>query len=464
MMGRGGQPQGNRSGRKGAGTNTNKKTVRAGGNDHDDSSSDAGSTRGGGGRSSEKYSKSVILGGDEKLFECIDQLTEQGASKRSKRERSLDYISDCLSGHVCTEVESHSEALQTNLIAILRKGGKMSEIQSAHDVLRALVITTGWGDQSMFDKCRLTLERAAKHGTSPESSAAAVLTLSLLCFVCSCDEVDTKMCMQLLDDMGCIADPQLLISHSNDSDFESDSESYVLINGDFVSSTSESEKEGDKQRHDPLVQEAALLAWGLLSSTVSDEYIGDEVFDRYASRFLHLLSSNSNTLRMEAGENLAILFEAREAAGAVSGNTKTDELIDQIYENLEELSVEGGAASNKKEAKLQRMAFRQIVSSVVHGMPPELKVEAELESLEFNTWAQIRQIRVLRNVLGGGLMRHLHDNESLRMGLDLGECPGDIATEYLNPVEKRLFLSPNSADSKDWTNNRNRDRMAKGVH
>jgi hypothetical protein len=464
MMHRGGQRNaGNRSGRKGAGTNANKLTVKSGTACDVKTSSRPADTPCGSGRSADKNFESKLLGGDDQFVESIDLLV--GACPR-QRERALGFITSYLATSVRTEfVESHSEELQTNLLAVLRRGGKTSEVLGAHAALRVLAITVGWGDRSMLDKCKLTLERAAKYGSQAEWCAAAVSTLSVLCFVCSCEEADAKSCLRLLEDMGVF--PNLTPSRTSDSDQDSD---HDLDSDSDLDSTEEAESDSEGQEQEdaenktedsgqlskePLVQEAALLAWGLLASTLSNEYIGDTCFQPYARLFLHQLSSPVHALRLEAGENLAILFEKREAAEQVSDNPKSDFIIDQVFEVFEDLSVEGGAATNKKEAKAQRLAFRQFVSSAVHGEAPCLNVEAESESLEFNTWAQIRQVRVMRQLLGKGFVAHIHANESLRLALDLGESPGEVVAEH-------VFLSPNSAESKEWTRNRNRERAAKG--
>lgn len=64
---------------------------------------------------------------------------------------------------------------------------------------------------------------------------------------------------------------------------------------------------------------AALSGWGLLATTVSRSWVATRMTKQHLRVFRKLLSSPDIDVRMEAGENLALLHESRIILGLVGG-------------------------------------------------------------------------------------------------------------------------------------------------
>lgn len=62
---------------------------------------------------------------------------------------------------------------------------------------------------------------------------------------------------------------------------------------------------------------AALSGWGLLATTVSRSWVATRMTKQHLRVFRELLSSSDMDVRMEAGENLALLHESRIILGLV---------------------------------------------------------------------------------------------------------------------------------------------------
>lgn len=62
---------------------------------------------------------------------------------------------------------------------------------------------------------------------------------------------------------------------------------------------------------------AALSGWGLLATTVSRSWVATRMTKQHLRAFRELLSSADMDVRMEAGENLALLHESRIILGLV---------------------------------------------------------------------------------------------------------------------------------------------------
>ncbi|CAN0518902.1 unnamed protein product, partial [Ectocarpus sp. 8 AP-2014] len=109
----------------------------------------------------------------------------------------------------------------------------------------------------------------------------AVRTLALACFICSSDDDNTSETLDLL--------------------------------ADVFSRTSDGLEVTDK------VCAAALSGWGLLATTVSRSWVATRMTKQHLRVFRELLSSPDMDVRIEAGENLALLHESRIILGLVGG-------------------------------------------------------------------------------------------------------------------------------------------------
>lgn len=86
---------------------------------------------------------------------------------------------------------------------------------------------------------------------------------------------------------------------------------------------------------------AALSGWGLLATTVSRAWVATQMMRKHLRVFRELLSSADMDVRIEAGENLALLHESRIILGLTDG-------AERIGEEEEE-EKEGGDDGERAE-------------------------------------------------------------------------------------------------------------------
>ena len=117
-----------------------------------------------------------------------------------------------------------------------------------------------------------------------------------------------------------------------------------------------------------------------------------------------LLKSNDLDLRIAGGEAIALLYElAREEEDEFYGND-----VDDLIDNLKQLSTDSQKHRAKKERRQQRSSFREILATVQDGDWPveNIKFNAR-ESLTVEGWTQKIQYDSFKSILATGTNFHL---------------------------------------------------------
>lgn len=215
-------------------------------------------------------------------------------------------------------------------------------------------------------------------------------------------------------------------------------------------------------------------AWSFLLATI-DGWANDlKNCQESITYFSTLLDKDDRSIRIAAGEALALIFEIgkfdkfSDEAKVSSDSSISKEfthiqgLKAKILNQVRDLSSEaGGKGSAKKDLNNQRSSFREILDFLEDGYPPETSVKIGGDSLNVTSWSQLIQLNFLRHFLGGGFVKHMQENEFLHdlFGFipNRKKLPGDESR--MTTSDKRLFKSPNSVVNKARTQIRNKQRM-----
>ena len=226
------------------------------------------------------------------------------------------------------------------------------------------------------------------------------------------------------------------------------------------------------EKVNPLLRAAALDSWALLATTLHDANIAagdanDDAMD--LGRGLTLLpllasclESNDVGLRSSAGECVAYIHECRLNLGLGEDEAENvterrfrrgswdgsewEVLMDEVKQRVAELSVESGHHMSKKTKKIQRAAFRDIMSTIVDDESPEEEVNFRGGKLNLTSWKEMIQLNFVRHCLQGGFQVQLMTNETLH---DIfGAILNSSAGGGMSQLEKRLFMSKQSGASK----------------
>lgn len=152
------------------------------------------------------------------------------------------------------------------------------------------------------------------------------------------------------------------------------------------------------------------------------------------------LSSNAIDVRISAGEALAVLYEL-----AVDNITQEFRFANQfqlksIFDGMAEDAVK---YHGKRDKRLQKFTFRQIVDAIFNDNPPSSKVRFnKRESLNLEGCHSKLLYDFLCHVLKGDLNTHLAKNEVLRELFDLGlvlENEDELSKDKTQKIEQVCF-------------------------
>lgn len=335
-------------------------------------------------------------GAEEKLDETIENLTEKRTTTRVEAlETLVQLLLNCLT---ISTISSRRETMVANLLGCLRKPSE-GEGSLAPRALAVMGLTLGPDQETFFLDVRSALQLLVKSGKHASTRSECLNALVTLCFVCAVEEEQTHQLMNLCE-----------------SYFNTSCPSELCL--------------------------SALYGWGLLASTRSRAYLVDDAFPQWHTVFVDMLDHADLAIRVASGENLALLFEAIHASGAVVAEQEA------ISERLLELSKESSKRTSKKERKEQRSNFREIVATVEEDVVPTLNLTIQNEPMMFESWVCIKQVNAMRNCLKTGFQEHLQFNAALRPIFNLPTIdPAGLNRKELIQ-EKRSKLAKSSDESK----------------
>lgn len=343
---------------------------------------------------------------EEQLRMYIDGLTQKSAKGRTDCLRRLH---QALSKKCIYDFITDRKMTMADGVERCMKKGKGEEAATACICLNLLLLQLGPGEESeeIYQQLRPTLVTLlADKCVSVRARSACAESLGLCTFIAGGnvdDAIDTMNCLENI--------------------FKS---SY--LKGDRTPPT-----------HNPdicALHASALTAWGLLLSIAPPGVVSD-LIDSHLSKVSELLLSKDIELRIVAGETLALIYElARE-----EDEDFEDRGMEQLCEQLKQMSTESHKYTSKKDRRQQRSSFRQIHDAIQQGASLNTCIKFGKESMVIDSWARKWQYESLCHTLGSGMNVHLQENELLRDIFQLGApIPAmAAATGRVSKFERQMY-------------------------
>lgn len=387
---------------------------------------------------------------DSMLDEAVDALYEK---RGATREKALASIIEAFNSELQHQfVEKKFATLLHQCLNSVKKGSS-KEISLASHTIGLLALTVGFGDKSqeILEESFAPLTQALKSGSESSKIASLLECLAIATFVGGKPE-ETERSMQIM---------------------------WQLVHPKQGSNVVATVKPS------AAVITAVVSAWSFLLTTVDGRALNPKDWQQSISYFSTLLDKDDRSVRIAAGEALALIFEmgslekfsegkgsSNNSAGQ-DGNKSTGGLVHvhglraKILNQVRELASEaGGKGSAKKDLNNQRNLFKDILEFLEDGYAPETSIKIGKDSLNTSTWSQLIQLSYFKHFLAGGFIKHMLENEFLQDVFGFAPSKRLGGSEHnLSGAEKRFFKSPNSALNKARTQYMNKQRMlSKGMN
>lgn len=160
-------------------------------------------------------------------------------------------------------------------------------------------------------------------------------------------------------------------------------------------------------------------------------------FHRSITNLLGLLKSSHVEVRMACGEVIVVILEC----GRLFDEDFLDAYLSDLIELTTELAKDSQRFRAKKERKLQRASFRDVLRYLEEDVTPEMLIRFGKETLEVDTWSMSVQYDRLCDIVGPGITTHLMENEFLRDILQLGAKviqPNGVPVTKQSKLERHL--------------------------
>ncbi|KAK4352186.1 hypothetical protein RND71_027704 [Anisodus tanguticus] len=378
------------------------------------------------------------------LDQCVDALYEK---RGSTREKALASIIEAFNSNIQHEfVEKKFATLLQQCLCSIKRGSS-KEIALASHVIGLLALTAGPGDKAheILEESVTPISDALKSRSDNSKISSLLECLAIITFVGGEEPEETEKSMQL---MWQVINPKL---------------------GPNVATAKPS----------PAMITAVVSCWSFLLTTMDGWTLNPKSWQGSISYFSTLLDKEDRSMRIAAGETLALVFEVGSLekfsgeSNKGSSDSSTDEanksrkllhiqgLRAKVLNQVRTLSAEaGGKGSTKKDLNNQRNTFRDILEFLEDGYSPESSTKIGGESFSTSTWAQLIQLNFLKHFLGGGFVKHMQENEFLHdvFGFKPKKKLSG-AEQHVSGTEKRMYKSPNSALNKARTQFINKQRM-----
>ncbi|XWS24122.1 hypothetical protein CRYUN_Cryun28dG0073700 [Craigia yunnanensis] len=410
----------------------------------DDNSSVSSSSTMRSDRMSVSGTEEVDFSKDSLLDEAVDALFEK---RGSTREKALAVIIDAFNSNLQHQfVEKKFATFLHQCLNCIKKGSS-KEISLASRTIGLLALTVGPGDNAreILEESITPLSQAFKLGSESSKIALLLDCLAVITFVGGNDPEETEKSMQI---MWQFVHPKL---------------------GSNVITVKPS----------AAVITAVVSAWSFLLTTMDGRRLNPKLWQESITYFSSLLDKDDRSMRIAAGEALALIFEmgslekfAAEAKGSSDGSVlegnKSKEgfshiqgLKGKILNQVRDLSVEaGGKGSAKKDLNNQRNLFKDVLEFFEYGYSPETSMKIGGDPLQTSKWSQLIQLNFLKRFLGGGFTKHMQDNAFLQNVFGFTPKRRNLlGSEHMSNSEKRMYKSPNSVLNKARTQLLNKQRM-----
>lgn len=211
-----------------------------------------------------------------------------------------------------------------------------------------------------------------------------------------------------------------------------------------------------------MLHSSALAAWTVLLTIISPSTLIDYLTTSKTSttpleRLGELLETSHLEIRLTAGEALAVIFE-------IGREYEVDFDEDWAYDlvcTIRALSTDSNKYRGKKDRKLQRASFRDILAYIENGDMPDGNVKFGNETFFIEKWCQHVHYNAFCRLLGPGINTQLSDNMLLRDVFQLGSRVVQLPNSQ--KTTKRERAMKNAAAFKARTIQRNKTRDKRSV-
>lgn len=376
------------------------------------------------------------------LDQCLDALYEKRASTK---EKALVSIIEAFNSNIQREfVEKKFATLLQQCLNSIKRGSSKEVALAAH-VIGLLALTAGPGDKAheILEESANPISEALRSRSDKSKISSLLECLAIITFVGGEDPEETEKSMQ---SMWQVINPKL---------------------GPNVATAKPS----------PAMITAVVSSWSFLLTTMDGWTLDPKIWQGSISYFSTLLDKEDRSVRIAAGEALALVFEignlekfSGESKGSSDSSTdeasKSRELLHiqglraKVLNQVRTLSAEaGGKGSAKKDLNNQRNIFRDILEFLEDGYSPETSAKIGGLSFSTNTWAHLIQLNFLKHFLGGGFVKHMQENEFLHDVFGFTPKKKPPVAQRISGTDKRMYKSPNSILNKARTQFLNKQRM-----
>ncbi|CAG4976822.1 unnamed protein product [Colias eurytheme] len=363
---------------------------------------------------------------EEKVLEIIDALSARSNAARASALVALRnalqrrYLAALLSGQ--------RETLADHVTKALRRG-KDGEKKAAAAVAPILALQIGdEGVEEFMSEIRPALIAAATDkSASLDTRTECCSSLAILCYLMDDDLAEILEVMRVYETIF--------------------SGSYLKGDGSVKVSGAVIEEGG--------WHAAALDGWALLFALISPDHARSLLKDHAPSfdKLADLLSACSLEVRMAAGGALAVAHERATDDG------EEWSVGEELAPRLHELACDSHKFRAKRDRKLQRATFRDILKYFEEGSVPELRVRIGSECVTCGSWAARGAYGALAGALGAGLQPLAPHCAALRAALRLPDPLPGLPPARANKLQRHL---QNNAACKARTvaRNKNRDKRS----
>ncbi|XP_063378932.1 interferon-related developmental regulator 2 [Cydia fagiglandana] len=367
---------------------------------------------------------------EEKVMETIDGL---GARANAARAAAFVSLRAALQRrYLAPLLANHRATLADHLTKAIRRG-RDGERKAAASLAPLLALQIGEdGTEEFMKEVRPALAACAVDKTaSIETRTECCLSLSVVCYLLEEDLSEILEVMRMYE---------------------------TIFSGSYLKGDGSVKVSGLAVEQGAL-HAAALDGWALLLSLPPAEHTAAllRTAPPGLPRLADLLTAASLEVRMAAGGALAIAYEC---IAETDAGDDAAEYVDSLLPRLDELARDSHKFRAKKERKLQRATFRDILKYFEEDTVPSLSVRVGKEKVSCGTWWARLAYGALAGTLGAGLQALAPHSPQLRHALGL---PDTVATplpkQKLNKLHRHL--ANNAADkARTVARGKNRDKRS----
>ncbi|XP_061621966.1 interferon-related developmental regulator 2 isoform X4 [Phyllopteryx taeniolatus] len=203
----------------------------------------------------------------------------------------------------------------------------------------------------------------------------------------------------------------------------------------------------------PGLHSAAMQAWSLLVTLCPASKLS-VLLHIHLPELQACLQSSDVNYRITVGETIALLVEL----GREIDEDFELEDGESLCESLKSLATDSHKHRAKNDRRKQRSVFREVLHYIENEDFTEEKIRFGVESVYIDSWMRRRIYDAFKEVLESGVSRHLQLNPLLRDIIGLGPpvvLDAAVKADKISRFEKHLF---NSAAFKARTKQRNKVR------